>query len=139
MNGKHLITPGKTLLGISLEENIESVISDISNNYSISRDAGIVSLNDGEIVIGHEDNGIIYSVMCDKRSNARYENKLWPGMSVKDVLDNSKEQIAFGGCVVIDRINGIGLPLPNDFDDFERITDFLSMDFVFEYLSIFRV
>jgi len=76
--------------------------------------------------------------MCGKSFKGNYKNKLWAGMTVKDILDNSKEQVAFGGCVVVDKTDGIGLPLPVGYDDFERITDFLSLDFVFDYLAIFK-
>ncbi|WP_284402616.1 hypothetical protein, partial [Acidovorax sp. SUPP2825] len=63
---------------------------------------------------------------------------LWAGMTVSDVFAETKKQIAFGGCVVVDGVQGIGLPLPPSFDDFEKITDFLSLDHVFENLSVFR-
>lgn len=61
------------------------------------------------------------------------------GMTVVDVLDHSQRQVAYAGCVVVDGINGIGLPLPASFDDFEQINGFLELDYVLENLSVFRV
>lgn len=139
MHEKYQIIPGESLAGIRLGDNIEHVISKVSGYYKISTNDGVILLDDGIITVGYEDNGSVYSVMCDKRFKVKYKSKLWAGMSVKDVLEHSKEQVAFGGCVIVDRINGVGLPLPNEFDDFEKITDFLPLDFTFEYLSVFRI
>jgi len=133
------IIPGKSLAGINLGDNINDYITNnIFNNYYIGKN-GLMFLDDEIITIGYEDDGTIYSIMCDERFEGTYKNKLWAGMSVKDVLDNSHNQVAFGGCVIVDGINGIGLPLPKEYDDFERITDFLPINFIFKYLSIFRI
>ncbi|ELQ6065147.1 hypothetical protein SM092_003649 [Cronobacter sakazakii] len=138
MVGDKVIIPGKSLDGIHLEDNIGNIIDSLKEHYLVERADGVVYLNNDEILIGGEEDGSIYSVMCGKNFKGNYKNKLWAGMTVKDVLDNSNEQVAFGGCVVVDKIDGIGLPLPEGYDDFERITDFLSLDFVFDYLSIFK-
>ncbi|KVV31142.1 hypothetical protein WK78_05250 [Burkholderia cepacia] len=58
-------------------------------------------------------------------------------MSVGDVLKNSDTQIAWCGFVQIDGIKGIGLSLPDELDDFERLTDFLSTEFVFDELWVY--
>ncbi len=139
MNESIEIVPGQSLAGIKLNENINDIFAKISEYYIIEEKDGVLLLNNGAITIGHENGGVIYSVMCDKTFKGIYNNKLWAGMSLKDVLDHSSKQVALGGCVVVDGINGIGLPLPDGYDDFEIITDFLPIDFIFEYLSIFRI
>lgn len=133
------ITPGESLAGIKLDSKINSIISNLSKDYSIEMNDGIILLNDGIITIGYEEDGSIYSIMCNENFEGNYKEKLWAGMSVKDVLQHSSTQVAFGGCVVVDGINGIGLPLPDGYDDFEKITDFLPLSFIFNHLSIFRV
>lgn len=74
--------------------------------------------------------------MCDEKFKGRYNDQLWAGMSVKDVVKHSRYQVALDGCVVVD---GIGLPLPDGCDDFKNITDFLPLNFIFKHLSIFRL
>lgn len=139
MNKKLDIVPGISLAGIHLGANVDEILIKISGDYTVSRGDGVVVLNDGMIMIGHEDNGCIYSVMCNSRFKTNYKNILWAGMTVKDVMEMTKEQIAFGGVVVVNRIDGIGLPLPPGYDDFEKINDFLPLDFVFEYLCVFKM
>ena len=39
---------------------------------------------------------------------------------------------------MVDRIFGIGFPLPEEFDDFSKLTDFLDYDFVFKELSVYK-
>ena len=60
------------------------------------------------------------------------------GMTVADILQNTTEQVAWGGFVMVDRIHGIGFPLPEGFDDFSKLTDFLDYDFVFNELSVYK-
>jgi hypothetical protein len=133
------IIPGKSLAGISLNDNINNVIKNISGLYTIEITDGIVFLDNGLITIGYEDNNSIYSIMCNENFEGKYNDQLWAGMSVKDVLAHSRCQVALGGCVVVDGINGIGLPLPDGYDDFENITDFLPLNFIFKHLSVFRI
>jgi hypothetical protein len=139
MQLNHNIIPGVSLAGIRLDDNVNETIKRLSEHFNVSKVNGIVTINDGIIIIGYDTDESIYSVMCNSKSRINYENKLWPGMSVKDVLNHSKEQVAWGGSVVVDGINGIGLPLPKEFDDFSHITDWLPLDYIFEYLSIFRL
>ena len=133
------IIPGESLAGIRLDSKINDIISELSKYYSIEMNDGVILLNDGLITIGYEEDGSIYSIMCNKKFEGKYEEKLWAGMSVKDVLKHSSTQVAFGGCVVVDGLNGIGLPLPDGYDDFEKITDFLPLSFIFNHLSIYSV
>lgn len=130
--------PGVCLAGIYLESNIDDIAESLSNNCQIERRNGIAVINQGLITIGYGTDKKIYSVMCNHEYNESYEGKLWAGMTVKDVLRTSSSQVAIGGCVVVDNIDGIGLPLPDGLDDFERITDYLDLDFKFEYMSVFR-
>lgn len=62
---------------------------------------------------------------------------LWPGMTVADVLRLSKEQVAWAGFVQIDQVNGIGLSLPEEYDDFDSLTDHFDLDFVFSELWVY--
>ena len=132
------IIPGVCLAGIFLERDIDEVAGFLSSSYQIERKNGIAVINQGLITIGYGADKKIYSVTCNPEYNESYEGKLWAGMTVKDVLKTSSTQVAMGGCVVVDNIDGIGLPLPDGLDDFERITDYLDLDFKFEHMSVFR-
>ena len=58
-------------------------------------------------------------------------------MTVLDVLNNTKEQVAWSGFVKVNKLHGIGLPLPDDLDDFSNLDDFLDLDFAFEEIAIY--
>lgn len=131
------IVPGRSLGGIPLQTSIDAVIESLRNHHAIKISEGTVFIDDGLITIGYDESRSIYSVMCNSGFECRYEGKLWAGMTVREVLNNSTTQVAWGGAVVVDGIEGIGLPLPDGFDDFERLTDHLPLDHVFEHLSVF--
>ncbi|MFK3781772.1 hypothetical protein [Agrobacterium sp. NPDC089420] len=131
------ILPGRSLAGIVLQTSIDAIIAGLQSRHAIAIHKRIVSIDDGLVTIGYGEDHLIYSVMCNSRFEGSYQGKLWAGMTVKDVLKNSTTQVAWGGAVVVDGIEGIGLPLPDGFDDFDRITDHLPLDHAFEYLSVY--
>ncbi len=93
---------------------------------------------DNAISVYHDPaNGRIESLACNNKFRGNFQGKLWPGMTVGDVLKNTETQIAWCGFVQVDDIKGVGLSLPDEFDDFERLTDFLSLDFVFNELWVY--
>lgn len=133
------IIPGVSLGGIFIGETIDSVFERFSEKYEIEILDEVALFDGGLISIGYaSSSGVVHSMMCGAGFTGNYKGILWAGMNVSDVIARTKKQIAFGGCVVVDGIQGIGLSLPSSFDDFEKITDFLSLDHVFEKLSVFR-
>ena len=138
MNINHTIIPGKSIGGISIGENVFDVRKRIQSCYNIEvLDESSISINDKMITLYHGKNGIINEISCNSKFNGVFDNKLWAGITVEDVIKNTSSQVAWSGFVQVDNIKSIGLSLPNECDDFEIITDFLDLDFVFEELWIY--
>lgn len=139
MNISNIIIPGKSIGGISIGENVFDVQKRIHSHYDVKlSDGNSMSINGNMITLYYGKNGIISEISCNSKFNGVYDNKLWAGMTVEDVIRNTSSQVAWSGFVQVDNINGIGLPLPNEYDDFEKITDFLDLDFVFEELWVYQ-
>jgi hypothetical protein len=45
--------------------------------------------------------------------------------------------VAWAGFVQIDQVSGIGLSLPEEYDDFDSLTDHFDLDFVFNELWVY--
>jgi hypothetical protein len=58
-------------------------------------------------------------------------------MTVSELLRTSRQHVAYLGFVEIIGISGIGLALPNEKDDFCKLTDHLSEDHIFEELWVY--
>lgn len=132
------ILPRVSLGGISLGERIQNVIARLGDNPAIQSNTRSTVLEEGLIKAYHNENGIITALSCNADFKGKYLNKLWPGMTVGDVIKNSSVQIAWAGFVQVDRIQGIGLSLPTDRDDFETLTDWLEDSHVFEELWVYE-
>lgn len=132
------IIPKESLGGIAIGENIEEVISRLSKNYKIIKDANRTVINDGLITAYYDEEGTISSLSCNSSFKGSYLDTLWPGMSVSDVLKKTKAQAAWAGYVKVNNIEGIGLLLPEDRDDFENLTDALDVAHVFDELWIYE-
>ncbi|RQT68199.1 hypothetical protein DF045_27790 [Burkholderia cepacia] len=135
----NIIVPAESLGGILLGEEVQGVVDRLSAECEVERvNQNTVKINGGAITIYHDpESRRIESLACNRNFGGNFLGKLWPGMSVGDVLKNSDTQIAWCGFVQIDGIKGIGLSLPDELDDFERLTDFLSTEFVFDELWVY--
>lgn len=133
-----IIVPKKSIGGICIGENIEKIEARISGRYKIHKEVNSLTIDDGLIGAYHGTDGIISSISCNRSFTGNYQNKLWTGMTVADVLRHSKEQVAWSGFVQIDTISGIGLSLPEEHDDFESLADYLGLDFVFDELWVYN-
>ncbi|MCJ8203080.1 hypothetical protein [Pseudomonas sp. RGM2987] len=137
MNITEIIVPKHSIGGICIGTNIKEIETAISDQYTIHKNQNSLSIENGFITAYHGAGGIISSLSCNQLFTGNYQNKLWAGMTVADVLNRSKEQIAWSGFVQVDKISGIGLSLPEDRDDFELLTDHFELDFIFEELWVY--
>jgi hypothetical protein len=132
------IVPQKSLGGISLGEQIYDVVARLPSHYAIHHSEHITTIDDGLITAYHDVSGIISALSCNSKFKGNYLNKLWPGMTVAEVIKNSTRQVAWSGFVQVDRIEGIGLSLPEERDDFDHLTDEFDHDYVFEELWVYE-
>ncbi|WP_420212045.1 hypothetical protein ACN8ZM_18975 [Burkholderia aenigmatica] len=135
----NVIVPGKSLGGILLGEEVNDVVDRLSGAHLIEYlDKNTLKVDGGVITIYHDSvGGRIENLACNAKFHGSYLGKLWPGMTVSDVLKTTKKQMAWCGFVQVDGIQGVGLPLPSQFDDFEKLIDFLDPEFIFSELWVY--
>lgn len=132
------IVPKKSLGGISIGEQIADVIARLSPDHTIEKKENSTTISGGLITAYHNESGIISALSCNSKFKDNYLNKLWPGMTVAEVMKHTSTQIAWSGFVQVDRIEGIGLSLADDHDDFERLTDEFDSSYIFEELWVYE-
>jgi hypothetical protein len=133
------IVPSEGIGGVMLGDFVRDVVERYSGEYNVKMlNDSSCSFDEGLLTIYFDPDGKITSISCNASFNGVYKDKLWSGMSVKDVVKNTNKQVAWTGFVQVDGINGIGLSLPDDLDDFDEITDHLSMDHVFDELWVYK-
>ena len=139
-----VIIPNDGVANIRLGENVNIVFNRLDElGYEIS-DICDNCLKIKQSFIDIYFNPISYEIFlisCGINFKGSYKTSkgyIKAGMTVADILQNTTEQVAWGGFVMVDRIHGIGFPLPEEFDDFSKLTDFLDYDFVFNELSVYK-
>lgn len=137
MNLTNVIVPKVSIGGIAIGESITQVQARLSDKYKTHNSPDSFTIDNGFITAYHGVDGVISAISCNTDFKGNYENMLWPGMTVADVLRLSKEQVAWAGFVQIDQVNGIGLSLPEEYDDFDSLTDHFDLDFVFSELWVY--
>jgi hypothetical protein len=134
------ILPGIGIGGVTLGENIDDILDKYAYEYEIKKTSETShSFDGGFLTIYNDEKKIITNISCNKNFSGAYAGVLWAGMTVSDVLQKSKSRIAWSGFVEVNGIRGIGLSLPNEFDDFEEITDYLDLNFIFEELWVYKI
>ncbi|NVZ68138.1 hypothetical protein [Pseudomonas costantinii] len=133
----HVIVPKTSIGGVTIGENISKVQARLSGRYKTENGAHSLTIENGLITAYHDADGIISALSCNADFKGNFENRLWPGMTVADVLKHSRQQVAWSGFVQIDQISGVGLSLPEECDDFDALTDHLDLDFVFNELWVY--
>ena len=130
-----IIIPNDGVANIRLGENVNIVFNRLDElGYEIS-DICDTCLKIKQSFIDIYFNPISYEISlisCGINFKGSYKTSkgyIKAGMTVADILQNTTEQVAWGGFVMVDRIHGIGFPLPEEFDDFSKLTDFLDYDF----------
>ena len=138
-----IIIPNDGVANIRLGENVNIVFNRLDElGYEIS-DICDTCLKIKQSFIDIYFNPISYEISlisCGINFKGSYKTSkgyIKAGMTVADILQNTTEQVAWGGFVMVDRIHGIGFPLPEEFDDFSKLTDFLDYDF-FNELSVYK-
>lgn len=141
MKLNNLIIPGQSIGGVCLGTTAGSFLDRLESNDEIIMETDTaVILNQGLITIYYTlKKELITAISCNKLFTGTYAGKLWPGMNVTDVTRNSSTQIAWSGFVQVDGIQGIGLSMPEEQDDFEQLTDTFSPDFIFEELWVYKI
>ena len=139
-----VIIPNDGVADIRLGENVNIVFNRLDKlGYEIS-DICDNCLKIKQSFIDIYFNPISYEISlisCGINFKGSYKTSkgyIKAGMTVADILQNTTEQVAWGGFVMVDRIHGIGFPLPEEFDDFSKLTDFLDSDFVYKELSVYK-
>lgn len=138
------ITPNRSIGGICLGQDIYEILDRLDKQtahpISIPSDSCVKIGNALIDIYFDPESGRISQISCGADFHGFYKTKkgrIKAGMSVADILQNTATQTAWGGFVKVDGLHGIGFPLPDGYDDFSKLTDFLDYGFVFPELSVY--
>ncbi|NBF02172.1 hypothetical protein GV819_07685 [Pseudomonas sp. Fl5BN2] len=138
MKINNIIIPGVSIGGVSIGEQIDNIAKTIlKSEHLLEKTPNALIIINGLITAYHDSEGIISAVSCNEKFQGKYMDKLWPGITVSEVLANSKAQMAWSGFVQVDQLRGVGLSLPEELDDFESLSDILDPDYVFNELWVY--
>ena len=134
------IKPGVSLGGIKLGESVDLYLDKLSTHYLVrdDRETSWAFVGDDLISIAYDADRLITTVCANSRFQGSYAGLIWPGMTVLQVIQNTHAQTEYAGCIVINGIDGVGLPLPEEHDDFENLGQSIPDETVLEYISVFQ-
>lgn len=139
MKSNNEIHPLIGIGGIKLGENIDTILSNYAGAHEIEKiSESSYSFGDGFLTVYTDDDGNINHIACIKKFPGVFAGMLLPGMTVRNVLQNSHSRVAWTGFFKMNGIKGIGRSLPNEFDDFYEKTYHLNLDFIFEELRVYK-
>lgn len=137
------IIPGKSIGGISIGEDVISVLDKLDNGQGIEESVFsnfgvkyyLYSINNGIINFTTKDDGVVLALWCGIGYKGSYKGRYYPGVTVKDIKINFKSKELYGGYLVLDNNYNIYYGLPEEFDDYDNFCQ-LNDEIIFEDLYV---
>lgn len=126
MNIHAEIISGKSIADIEIGESIDSYLPAIYQEnrkveLNVYDNPGIklhsYRIDDGLITINADKNGTILNLSCRHPYKGKYQGKLYPGMSIAQIVAASQKQLLIHGYLVVDNDFGFCFNLPHPYDD----------------------
>lgn len=138
------IIPYKSAGGIVLGENINTYLDDIYKSHRVKVSQYIVP--DGEkrlsyfidetLMVGTLSDGEIISIGCNGRYKGKCLGRFYSGQSLEQIVQNSKSQKIFHGCIIVDDNFGFSFELPPPYDEIGDSMESLPFDLQLDMLRV---
>jgi hypothetical protein len=93
-------------------------------------------IDDGLITINTNENGVILNLSCKRPYTGKYKGKLFPGMTVDEIVAATQKQLLIHGFLVVDADYGFCFNLPHPYDDDLDYISQLPNDLVLEEVCV---
>lgn len=126
MNINAEIISGKSIGDIEIGKSIDAYLPSIYQEnkkveVNVYDNPGIklhsYRIDDGLITINADEGGTILNVSCKSPYKGKYQGKLYPGMSVAQIVAATQKQLLIHGFLVVDNDFGFCFNLPHPYDD----------------------
>ena len=118
-----------TSLGnIRLGESIDLYLDDIFNRfnveikeYSLPEPGGETRyaylIENSTLIVSTTTDDIIVSIGCNENYTGRYRNTFYPGMTMEELVRQSKVLQILNGALIVDNDYGLSFTLPSPYDE----------------------
>jgi hypothetical protein len=126
MNINADIISGKSIADIEIGQSIDSYLPAIYKDnrkveLNVYDNPGIklhsYRIDDGLITINADENGTILNLSCRYPYKGKYQGKLYPGMTIAQIIAATQKQLLIHGYLVVDGDFGFCFNLPHPYDD----------------------
>ncbi|TDT51578.1 hypothetical protein DFO53_4083 [Enterobacter sp. AG5470] len=117
---------------IHLNDNISHYMQDMYENFNVEtkeytipfpfNEKNVAYILDGIVSITTKQQGTIIGVGCNEKYKGKYNKKLYPGITMGDLLRLTGSQRILNGTLIIDEDYGLSFTLPAPYDE---IADYL--------------
>ncbi|MEN3753037.1 hypothetical protein [Mangrovibacter yixingensis] len=125
------IVPGKSIGGISLGDNVDEIILSLGENVpfetfefeNFGTKYRCYRLTKEGLSFTTDEQGKIIALWCEPSYNGRFNGRLYPGITAKELRAVTRKQILVKGYLVVDDIYNLYFGMPDDIDDFNSFSD----------------
>lgn len=138
------IIAGHSLAGITLGTSVEPVLAqayqqgrkvDLQVFHYATIDLHSYKIDQGVVTVNADAAGTIVSLSCQQPYQGTYQNKLWPGMSITQIIAVSQKQMLLHGSLVVDAEFGVCFDVPYPYDEYDYVHE-LPKDLVLDNLYV---
>ena len=120
------ILPGEALGGIPIGEDFDAVAQQLqamgvpfteSGFSNVGRSFRLMVIDGGTVSAVAEPPGGVSAIWCTESYRGSYRGVLRPGMTVRNVMACTNQQLVIHGFLVLDKHFGMAFNLPEKYDD----------------------
>ncbi|BFO10746.1 hypothetical protein [Serratia rubidaea] len=121
------IIPFKSIGNISLNDNISNYLEDMYSEFNVEvkeyiipfpfNEVNIAYILDGTLRISTTQDGEIIGVGCNENYKGRYNNTLYPGITMGDLIALTTSQRILNGTIIVNDNYGMSFTLPSPYDE----------------------
>jgi hypothetical protein len=129
----------KSIGNIELAHHVDYYLDEIYRNFVVkikeymtafpfSEKMYGYSLNNGTLIFSTDSDGKIISVGCNENYKGKYKNKLYAGITMRELILLTNSQRILNGTLIVNEDYGMSFTLPSPYDEIADYIEHIPLD-----------
>ena len=115
----------ESIAGVMLGSNVYIYIDEICDNFNFkveeypipSGENNVAYTLDDIVMISTNQEGDVIGIGCNEKYKGKYKGKLYPGMTMGELISLTESQRILNGTIIVDEDYGLSFTLPSPYDE----------------------
>ena len=130
------IIPFESIANILLDSNVSLYLDDMYANFDVEfkeysipfGETNVAYILDDIIRVSATPEGKIIAIGCSEKYKGKYKGKLYPGMTMGELISLTESQRILNGTIIVDEDYGLSFTLPSPYDEIADYIKYIPHD-----------